>query len=92
VSLFKVGDKVRAKQLSKEEFENVYYIKNNYTYYTYERYLEHYSKYFDKVHRVKDFSVRNIILDTVDDSFFLDELIKVYSLKTRLQLVKELIK
>jgi hypothetical protein len=95
MSLFKVGDRVRVKQLSKEEFENVYYIKNVYTYYNYERYLNHYSNYFNKTYIVKDLSVidDNIItLDTDNDSFFSDELIKAYSLRDKLNLIKELIK
>jgi hypothetical protein len=83
---FKIGDRVKVKKLSEKEFEKTY---NSFSYKTY---LREYSKYFGNIYIINYFKSRYIVLSGIGDIFCPDELVKVNTLKTRLNLIKELIK
>jgi hypothetical protein len=85
---FKIGDKVRIRKLSEKEFEEVYHRDN----FSYKTYLNYYSKYFDNAFIVGKLEDRLIDLVGIEEYFYPEELEKAYSLKDKLNLIKELIK
>jgi hypothetical protein len=93
VTNFKVNDKVKIRKLSEEEFEKVYGVKYSITF-SYNIYLDRYYSFFNKndIYIIDYFEDGNIVLSGIDDIFYPEELIKVNSLKTKLQLIRELIK
>jgi hypothetical protein len=91
VADFKIGDRVKIKKLSEEEFEETYVRKHHcQNYYSYEDYVSSYSEYFNKVSMIK--CVSDELIQVCDKTWYPEELGKVNTLKIRLQLIKELIK
>jgi hypothetical protein len=90
---FKIGDKVKVKKLSEKEFEEIYIEKYKNKWYNVD-YLNLYSANFGKVYTIAGFSEKRefISLLEIENSFYPEELIKINNLKTRLQLIRELIK
>jgi hypothetical protein len=90
---FRKGDKVRIKKLSKEEFKKVYGADYN-SLLKYKEYLNSYSEYFDNIYLVEKFSESNNNIIILNNNLYVypEELIKVFSLKDRLNLIKELLK
>jgi hypothetical protein len=99
VTDFKIGDKVKIKKLSEKEFEEIYIKKYHCREYPslklYRRYLQDYSKNFDNVYTIRKMNKNEenyIDLIEINPAFYPEELIKVNTLKIRLQLIRELIK
>jgi hypothetical protein len=82
---FKKGDRVKVRKLSEKEFKKIY------KFVSYLLYLDINSEYFNKVYIIKKIHSRLIDIGK-RYCFYPEELIKIHSLKNKLQLIKELIK
>jgi hypothetical protein len=91
MTTFKVGDKVKIRKLSEEEYTKIY---RSSMLRPYSRYLSQYKNYFNCTGIViKYLPIDNLVeLKGMTFKWYPYELIKINSLKIRLQLIKELIK
>jgi hypothetical protein len=93
MNTFKIGDKVKIKQLSIEEFKELLSIKySNELIDDYNDYVERYSIFLDKTYTIREVGKEVAELFSINGAFFFEELIKIHPLKDKLALIRELLR
>jgi hypothetical protein len=90
---FKIGDLVRIKKFSEEEFKKIYGETYSYNF-GYENYLNIYAEDFHKIGEITDIDDREFRIEfqTDWDWFYSEELEKVYGLPEKIKMLKELMR